>query len=109
MTRASAVEKARRLNHARAVLERVDHLPEAAERMVRDCGISPRQAYRYLQHARRLKAPLPVGDAKVAFTVKLSKDLVRQVRAYARVTGSSLSDIVSRALTALLRRGRGDG
>jgi predicted DNA-binding transcriptional regulator YafY len=109
MTRATAVEKARRLNHARAVLERVDQLPEAAARMVRDCGISPRQAYRYLRHARRLKAPVLVGDAKVAFTVKLPTGLVRQVRAYARVTGSSLSDIVTRALTALLRRGRGGG
>jgi hypothetical protein len=56
-----------------------------------------------------LKAPVLVGDAKVAFTVKLPTGLVRQVRAYARVTGSSLSDIVTRALTALLRRGRGGG
>ena len=109
MSRATAAEKARRLNHAREVLERVDQLPEAAERMVRDCGISPRQAYRYLQHARRLKAPVPIGNAKVAFTVKLSTGLVQQVRAYARTTGSSLSDIVSRALAALLRRGPGRG
>lgn len=109
MSRATAGEKARRLNHARAVLERVDQLPEAAERMVRDCGISPRQAYRYLAHARRLRAPVPVGDTKIAFTVKLSKRLVRQVRAYARVTGSSLSDVVSRALAALLKRGGGRG
>jgi enoyl-CoA hydratase/carnithine racemase len=109
MSRATAAEKARRLNHAREVLERVDHLPDAAERVVRDCGVSPRQAYRYLQHARRLKAPVPVGDAKVAFTVKLSKGLVREVRAYARATGSSLSDIVSRAVAALLQRSRGRG
>jgi predicted transcriptional regulator len=52
---------------------------------------------------------VPVGDAKVAFTVKLSKGLVREVRAYARATGSSLSDIVSRAVAALLRRSRGRG
>ena len=109
MSRATAAEKAKRLNHAREVLQRVDHLPDAADRMVRDCGVSPRQAYRYLQHARRLKAPVPVGDAKVAFTVKLSTGLVRQVRAYARATGASLSDLVSRALTALLRRSRGRG
>lgn len=109
MSRATTAEKARRLNHAREVLGRVDHLPDAAERLVRDCGVSPRQAYRYLQLARRLKGPVPVGDAKVAFTVKLSRGLVQEVRAYARATGSSLSDIVSRALTALLRRGRGRG
>jgi hypothetical protein len=109
MTRATAAEKARRLNRARAVLERVDHLPDAAARMVRESDISRRQAYRYLQHARRLKAPVPIADVKVAFTVKLSKGLVRQVRTYARATGASLSDVVSRALAALLRRARGGG
>jgi hypothetical protein len=109
MSRATAAEKAGRLNHAREVLQQIDHLPDAVERMRRDYEISPRQAYRYLQHARQLKAPLPVGDVKVAFTVKLSRGVVRGVRAYAQATGSSLSDIVSRALAVLLARGRGRG
>jgi hypothetical protein len=109
MSRASAVQTTRRLNHAREVLQQIDHLPDAVERMRRDCRISPRQAYRYLQHARRLKAPLAVGDAKVAFTVKLSRGLVRGVRLYAHATGSSLSDLVSRALTALIARSRRRG
>lgn len=109
MRRASAAQKTRRLNHAREVLQQIDHLPDAVDRMMRDWHISPRQAYRYLQHARRLKAPLPVGDAKVAFTVKLSRGLLRGVRAYAQATGSSLSDLVSRALTALLARSRRRG
>src|ERR1700730_13854166 len=109
MSRASAAQKTRRLNHAREVLQQIDHLPDAVERMMRDCQISPRQAYRYLQHARQLKAPLPVGDAKVAFTVKLSRGLVRGVRTYARATGSSLRDLVSRALAALLARSRNRG
>ena len=109
MSRATAPEKAERLNHARQVLARLDHLPDAVERMVRDCGVSPRQAYRYLQHARRLKAPVAVGEATIAFTVKLPESVVRRVRAYARATGSSLSDLVTRALTALLARRRGRG
>ena len=109
MSRASAAEKARRLNRARAVLRRVEQLADAAALLGRDCGISPRQAYRYLQQARRLKAPVPVEDAKVAFTVKLSTGLVEELRRYARGTGSSLSDVVTRALAALLRRSRGRG
>jgi len=81
-------------------------VPEAVEQMVRDCDVSPRQAYRYLQHARHLKTPVSVGPAKIPFTVKLPEDLVRRVRAYARATGISLGDLVSRALAALLVRRR---
>ncbi len=73
MGRADDIEKAERLNRARQLLEQFDHLRDAVEEMVRDCRISPRQAYRYLQQARRLKQPVVVGDPKVAFTVKLSK------------------------------------
>ena len=106
MTRATAAEKARRLTHARRVLARIPEMPRAVEEMVRDCDVSPRQAYRYLQHARRLKAPVPVGAAKIPFTVKLPHALVRRVRTYARATGSSLGDLVARALAALFTHTR---
>jgi|SRR5215467_4702613 predicted DNA-binding transcriptional regulator YafY len=109
MDRASNVERAERLNHARGLLQRFEHLPDAVERMVRDCSVSPRQAYRYLQQARRLKQAVPVTDAKIAFTVKLSEKLVERLRSYASTTGVSLSDIVSRALEALLARGKKRG
>ena len=57
MDRASANVKAERLNRARELLQRFDHLPDAVAQMVRDRRVSPRQAYRYLQQARRLKQP----------------------------------------------------
>jgi len=104
MNRASDIEKAERLNHARGLLQRFDHLPDAVDRMVRDCSVSPRQAYRYLQQAQRLKQDILVGDTKIAFTVKLSEALVERLRSYASTRGLSLSDIVSRALEALLPR-----
>jgi predicted DNA-binding transcriptional regulator YafY len=107
MSRATASEKAERLNHARRVLSRLEDLPHAVDRMVEDCGLSPRQAYRYLHHARRLKAPVPVPEAKVAFTVKLSRGLVQRLRTYAASKGLTLSEIVSRATEALLNRGKG--
>jgi predicted DNA-binding transcriptional regulator YafY len=109
MDRANAVAKAERLNYARELLRQFDHLPDAVAQMVRDRGVSPRQAYRYLQQARRLKQPVPVGDTKVAFTVKLSQELVRRVRSFANTTGLSLSEIVSRALLAVLKQRRGRG
>ena len=74
-----------------------------------DSSLSPHQSYRYLQQARHLKQSLPVSDTKVAFTVKVSRKLVRQVRTRAREAGLSLSEFVSRALLALLTRRRERG
>ena len=109
MGRASDSQKAERLNHARDLLRRVEQLPEAVERLAQECAISPRQAYRYLQQAQQLKKPVPVSEAKTAFTVKLSHSLIQRVRQYATARGLSISEVVSQALLALLARGRGRG
>jgi len=109
MGRASDAQKAERLNHARDLLRRFEQLPEAVERLAQECAISPRQAYRYLQQAQRLKKPVPVSEAKRAFTVKLSHSLIQRVRQYATARGLSISEVVSQALLALLARGRGRG
>ena len=109
MGRASDAEKSDRLNRARDLLRQLDHLPEAVARLAQDCGISPRQAYRYLQQAQRLKRPVPVSEAKTAFTVKLTGSLIQRVRQYAMARGLSISEVVSRALLALLAGGRGRG
>jgi predicted DNA-binding transcriptional regulator YafY len=109
MPRASESQKAERLNRARDLLRHVDQLSEAVEQMARDCSISARQAYRYLEQARRLKQPVPPHEATQPFTVKLPRSLVQRVRAFATVKGLSISEVVSRALLALLPRGRGRG
>ena len=109
MARANGIQKAERLNHARSLLQRFDHLPDAVERMVRDCAVSPRQAYRYLKEARRLKRAVAVGETKIAFTVKLPKGLVERLRAYAGATGESLSEIASQAFETMLKRRRTRG
>jgi predicted HicB family RNase H-like nuclease len=98
-----------RLNHARKLLQRFDHLPDAVAQMRKHSSLSRRQAYRYLQQAQHLTQPVPVGDVKVAFTVKLSQKLVRRLRVIAKRNGLSLSETVSRALLAVLpqRRRRG--
>ena len=109
MPRASHVQKADRLNRARALLQHVEQLSDAAKRLARDCSISPRQAYRYLEQAQQLKAPVPPGESKLAFTVKLPRSLIRRVREYATKKRLSISEVVSRALLALLLQGRGRG
>ena len=109
MARATDAQKAKRLNLARTLLGQRARLPEAAERLARGWSISKRQAYRYLRQARQLKQPFPVGDAKVSFTVKLSRRLVETLRTYAASTGLTWSEIVSRALRAVRHRGGGRG
>jgi predicted HicB family RNase H-like nuclease len=109
MARATSAQKAERLNRARVLLRQVDRLSDAVERLAQDCSISPRQAYRYLEQAQRLKGPVPPTEAKVAFTVKLPRSLIQRVRAYAAKNRLSISEVVSRALFALWPRGRGRG
>jgi predicted DNA-binding transcriptional regulator YafY len=109
MARASDVQKAERLNLARRLLREHPHLPEAADHLAQDCSISKRQAYRYLEQAQQLKHPVPIGDAKISFTIKLSRGLVVRLRAYAASTGLTLSELVNRALLAVLHRGGGRG
>ena len=107
MPRANDAQRAERLNLARNLLHEHEHLPEAADHLARACSISLRQAYRYLGQAQQLKRPVPVGDVKVSFTVKLSRGLVDKLRTYAASTGLTLSEIVSRAVLAVLHRGGG--
>lgn len=109
MARASDTQKAERLNRARDLLHQFDQLPDAVQSLAHDCSISPRQAYRYLQQAQRLKEPVSLGESKLAFTVKLPGSLIQRVRLYASVKKLSISEVVNRALLALLPRGRGRG
>ena len=109
MPRASHIQRAGRLNLARTLLQQYRHWPEAAQHLARNCSISERQAYRYLEQAQRLKRPVPVGDIKVSFTVKLSRRLVERLRAYAASTGLTLSEIANRAFSAVLHHGGGRG
>jgi|SRR5215831_7361790 predicted DNA-binding transcriptional regulator YafY len=108
-SRASNIQKAERLNLARSLLARGTDLSQTANQLADSCSISKVQAYRYLRQAQQLKRPVAVGDLKVSFTVKLSRGLLDKVRTYAASTGLTLSEIVSRALLAVLHRGGGRG
>lgn len=109
MPRASAAQQAQRLNRSRDLLQHCSSLSQAVRRLAHACSISSRQAYRYLKQAQRLSHPVPVSPPKIAFTVKLPTTQVRQLRLYAARTRLTLSEIVSRALSAMLDRGRKRG
>ena len=105
MPRADDAQRVKRLNLAFGWLQHGLSPPDVTQRLTAATGISPRQAYRYVEEAQQLKAPLQAVDAKVVFTVKLPQALVDRLHRYAESTEQTLSQIVSQALWALFRRG----
>jgi predicted DNA-binding transcriptional regulator YafY len=81
---------------------------EAISVLMAQFGVSRRQAYRYIQEAQRRRHAMPVPEEKVVFTVKLPKSLVALIRLFSNSSGDSLSNIVTQALRAFLKR-RGHG
>ena len=102
MTRATKVHKARLLNAAYRLLGQRIETADAARQLVDEFALSRRQAYRYLEHAAALSAPVPVVEPTVAVTFKLPVSIVRALRAYARRRGLTLGQIVTQALAAFL-------
>ena len=109
MIRSSKPERAQRINTALALIKSEDSLSNAASALAKRYRISKRQAYRYVHEAEMIGKQVPVPDAKIAFTVKLSKNLIKSLRKYAKTTGQSLSEIVTQALEAFLQNGRRRG
>ena len=109
MPRAAGPEHAKRLNLALGWVGQGLSPAETAGRLAAAVKISLRQAHRYVEQARELKAPVPAVGTKVVFTVKLPKLLVDRLHCYAETTGPTLSEIVGRAWMALLGRGGGHG
>ena len=109
MARSSDLIRAERLNTALALLQERRSLADAADALVTTYGMSKRQAYRYLSEARQQPEPIPMPLRKVAFTVKLTESLIRQLRQRSRSSGQTLSEIVSQALEAFLGKGRKGG
>jgi hypothetical protein len=102
MSRSTKADKARQLNAAHRLRERNVALPEAAQTLSRKFGLSPRQAYRYLEEAAQLEAPVEVAEVTVPVTLKLPPSTVRLLRTHARSSGLTIGAIVTRALDAFL-------
>ncbi|MFX1249790.1 MAG: ribbon-helix-helix protein, CopG family [Promethearchaeota archaeon] len=109
MRRSSSTERARRINAALALLRQHGSAAKAAAAMASRYGMSRRQAYRYVHQAEVIGREVSIPGKKIAFTVKLSQNLVEALRQCAKSTGQSLSDIVTEALEMFLYKGRGCG
>ena len=109
MGKSSNLERAKRINSARAFINRYDTIAKAVSAMIDQYGISKRQAYRYIQEAKMIGKDVPIPDTKIAFTVKLSQNLIQALRQHAKDTGKTLSEIVTRSLEAFLQNGQRRG
>jgi hypothetical protein len=108
MSRATKAHKVRLLNAAYGLLAQRTDVADAARQLEDEFALSRRQAYRYLEQAAALSAPVPAVEPTVAITLKLPVSIVRALRVYARRRGLTLGQIVTQALRAFLsvfRRG----
>lgn len=105
--RVGDTERAERINAAAALL--MDGVPpgEAARVVAQRFSVSLRQARRYVEGAAA--GPVAVPEPSVVFTVKVPASLAARVREYAHDSGSTISAVVTRALTEFLQRAHRGG
>jgi predicted DNA-binding transcriptional regulator YafY len=109
MVKSSNTERAKRINAAIELIKEHGTVASAVTAMVDRYQISKRQAYRYIHEAQKVGSKVPIPDSKITFTVKLSPGLIQRTRDYAKVSGHTISDIVTRALEKYLPKGRRRG
>ena len=102
MTRSSNTDKTHRLNAAFHLLAQGYPLAEAAEALTLQFGLSRRQAYRYLQEAQVIDAPVLVVSPAIPITIKIPADVVQRLRSYAQTSDMTIGEIVAQALVGFL-------
>lgn len=103
MAKSSNLERTKRFNRAVDLVQMYSSTSEAAVALAEQYGISVRQAYRYVHEATEKKRQIPVPDRKIPFTVKLSVELVSELRDYRGYSGKTLSNVVDQALRTFLK------
>jgi hypothetical protein len=102
--RTAGSEHAERINAAAELAEAGIAAAEAARRLAARFGCSVRQGRRYVEQAAA-SGRVPVPERGVVFTVKLPVRLAAGVREHARVSGRTISAVVTQALEEFLARG----
>ena len=97
------------MNAAHAFLAEGCETSEAVSRLSKRFGMSQRQAYRCVHTARTMSEPVTAGERCVPITLKLPTGAVSSLRSYARRSGLTMGEIVSRALARVLRGTGEDG
>lgn len=101
--RASADERAERVNVAVGLLGEGVAVPDVVREVAAQFGLSERQARRYVERAAEggtVEAPGP----SVVFTVRLPRVLVARLRRQATAAGRTLSSVVAEAIEEWLDR-----
>ena len=101
--RASAEERARRVNVAAELLDDGASAAEATGVLAARFELSHRQARRYVDRAKE-HGSVAVPETAAVFTVRLPAGLVARLRRHAQATGRTLSSLVTEAIEALLDR-----
>jgi hypothetical protein len=84
-------------------------MAEAAVKLSREEGLSLRQAYRYLEHARGRDLVSPASEPAVTISLKMPGDLARELQARAAACQLTTSEVIRRAIAAFLAAGREHG
>ena len=109
MVRSTQAQRAERAAAAQELLARGTSMAEAAVALSRDFGLSRRQAYRYLEEAHGVALAPAIAETSVTITLRIPRNIVRELRAYSASSGLTLSEIVRRAISAFLSAARGHG
>jgi predicted DNA-binding transcriptional regulator YafY len=75
---------------------------EAAKALVEQFELSLRQAYRYLQEAQSMTRPVEVRAPTIPITIKVPRDVVVKLRAYAQASRLTIGETVARAVLRFL-------
>lgn len=102
MTRSSHIEKTHRLNAAFDLLAQGYALAAAADTLIQQFGFSRRQAYRYLQVAQALDAPVPAVSPTLPITIKMPEEVAIRLRAHAQTSGLTMGEIAAQAILRFL-------
>jgi hypothetical protein len=109
MIRSTQAQKAERLRAARRLLASKIGMAEAALELSRENGLSLRQAYRYLEEARKREPLLAAPQPSVTISLKMPAALAGKLQAHAAASNLTASEVMRRAVTAYLAPAEEDG
>jgi hypothetical protein len=109
MIRSTQAQKAERLRAARRLLANNVGMAEAALALSRESGLSLRQAYRYLEEARKREPSVSAPQPSVTISLKMPADLAGRLQAHAAASNLTASEVMRRAVAAFLASADADG
>src|SRR5438045_326944 len=104
MERSQNSELAKRINQAYVLLNKEKPQSQIVEFLMEEYGVSPIQAYRYIQQAKANNGKIAIPKDSVVFTVKLPPSLINRVKKFAGFKGMSISKVVRAALEEFLAK-----